>query len=402
MSAQCAPVQALNTIQNGSNMTSKATAGLSEAAVAAIIEERIRNGTYAPGGRMPAERVLAEEFGVSRRFARMACAQLIEQGLLEKSHYRRPFVAFSGRIPAVDRPSEKSRIGSPRAVQTIAAVLPSNPMFPGGLEIVSGIHKVLADTESPYRLTFLDTFHKDRPEVLRREAQAIRSALDSGAAGLIWWCYSGESTVQEIVRLHPDSSVVFIDRHPQGLHADFVGIDDVESSRTAVEYLFDLGHTHIAHLMDPGNYSTILERAQGYRAAHRARGLPVSKEMVVHLDWDERRMEHAFQHLYSLPMPPTALFTSNDFIAHEFIQVAEANGVRVPEDLSVIGHGNIDRYTPRGFLTSMEQPFEMIGRAAARLMLKHLASGPASSHSYQQVILPAPLVTRTSCREISL
>jgi len=62
--------------------------------------------------------------------------------------------------------------------------------------------------------------------------------------------------------------------------------------------------------------------------------------------------------------------------------------------LSVIGHGNIDRYAPQGFLTSIEQPFEMMGQAATRLMLKRLASSPSSPRSYQQVILPAP-----SCSE---
>ena len=381
-------------------MTDRATADLAESAVAAIIEERIKNGIYVPGGRMPAERALAEEFGVSRRFARMAYARLIEQGLLEKSHYRTPFVAFPSKASSADRMNGTLAAEPPKAVQTIAALLPSNPVFPGGLSIVSGIHKVLADTESPHRLTFLDTFHKDRPEVLRREAQAVHSALESGAVGLIWWTYCDDDAVKEIMRRHPETPIVFIDRHPRGLHCDFVGIDDVESSRMAVDYLIDLGHTRIAHLMDPGNYSTILERAQGYRAAHHARGLPVSEEMIVHLDWDERRMERAFEHLYSQPEPPTALFTSNDFIAHEFIQVAEANGVRVFEDLSVVGHGNIDRYTPRGFLTSVEQPFEMIGRAAAKLMLRRLESGAESPRSYQQVILSAPLVIRTSCRSL--
>ena len=370
--------------------------------MAAIIEERIKNGTYAPGGRMPPERALAEEFGVSRRFARMAYASLIERGLLEKSHYRRPFVAFAGKAPLVDSRHGPTR-DTPRlpasAVQTIAAVLPSNPLFPGGLSIVSGIHKVLADTESPHRLTFLDTFHKDRPEVLRREAQAIHAALESGGAvGLVWWCYSAEDAVQDVLRRYPETPVVFIDRHPPGVDCDFVGIDDVESSRTAVDFLIDEGHTRIAHLMDPGNYSTILERAEGYRAAHAVRGLPIDEDLVVQVDWDARRMERAFERLYALPEPPTALFTSNDFIAHEFIEVAEARGLRVPDDLSVIGHGNIDRYTTRGFLTSIEQPFEMIGRAAARLMLKRLASRAESSSSFQQVILPAPLVTRTSCR----
>ena len=152
-------------------------------------------------------------------------------------------------------------------------MLPSNPTFPGGLSIVSGIHKVLADTESPHRLTFLDTFHRDRPEVLRRDAQAIHAALDGGAAGLIWWCYGDEQMVRDLMRRYPQTVIVFIDRHPHGLDCDFVGIDDVESSRTAVDFLIDQGHTHIAHLMDPGSYSTILERAQGYRAAHAVRGL---------------------------------------------------------------------------------------------------------------------------------
>ena len=394
------------TTDYGLTMPDKITADFSAAAVTALIENRIKNGTYAPGSRMPTERALTEEFGVSRRLARMAYAELIEQGLLEKSHYRRPFVAFSGGRPLADRLREKPPREAPSAVQTIAAVLPSNPLFPGGLSIVSGIHKVLADTESPHRLTFLDTFHKDRPEVLRREAQAIHSVLEGGAVGLIWWHYSSEETVQEILRHYPDTPVVFIDRHPRGLPCDFVGIDDVESSLAAVDALIDLGHTRIAHLMDPGNYSTILERAQGYRQAHLARGLPVSEELIVHLDWDARRMEQAFEHLYSLPEPPTALFTSNDFIAHEFIKVAEANGLHVPDNLSVIGHGNIDRYAPRGFLTSVEQPFEVIGRSAARLLLKRLSSQNDDLQSdapqnYQQITVPAPLVLRTSCRKLA-
>lgn len=371
---------------------------LSISAVTALIEGRIKNGTYAPGSRMPTERALTEEFGVSRRLARMAYAALTEQGLLEKSHYQRPFVAFSGKAPLADRADGRAQ-RVPEALRTLAVILPSNPLFPGGLSVVSGIHKVLADTESQYRLTFLDTYHKDRPEVLRRETQAVASALASGAAGLIWWHFSDDSVVRETLRRHSDIPIVLIDRRPHGLHCDFVGIDDVESSSSAVDALIDLGHTRIAHLMDPGDYSTILERAQGYRLAHAARGLPVSEDLIVHLDWHPGRMEAAYRHFFSLPEPPTALFTSNDFIAHEFIKTAEAHGLCVPEQLSVIGHGNIDRYASRGFLTSVEQPFEVMGRAAAKLLLTRLTarSGP---QTYQQVILPAPLVVRASCRNL--
>lgn len=377
-----------------------ASSQYSELAVVAILEERIKRGIYAPGSRLPAERTLAAEIGVSRRFIRMACARLIEQGLLEKSHYRRPFVAFSAgghRLPHVQTLRKEP---SASASTTIAAILPSHPSFPGGLSTVAGIHKVLADMGSPFRLAFLDTFHRDRTEVLRREAQAIQSALEEGVAGIIWWYYSDEDVVLDVVRRNPEIAIVFIDRHPQNIHCDFAGIDDVESSRAAVEHLIDLGHTRIAHLMDPGSYSTILERAQGYRTALSARGIPVADELMVHLDWHEQRMQRAFDRLFKLAEPPTALFTSNDFIAYEFMKIAEERGVHVPGDLSVVGHGNIDRYAPREMLTSVDQPFETIGKAAAKLLLKRLEQPSEFRSTFQQVILQAPLVIRSSTRKL--
>jgi DNA-binding LacI/PurR family transcriptional regulator len=385
-------------------VTLKTTRGpvsdISESAIAAIIEERIKRGIYAPGSRVPAERVLAEEFGVSRRFVRSAYTRLIDKGLIEKSHYRRPVVPLSGDPVRLAHLAATSDAAALKGTTTIAAVVPSHPTFPGGLSIVAGIHKVLVDVESPYRLSFHDTFHKDRPEVLRREAQAIQSLIDDNVAGLIWWYYAEDDFVREVLNRNPGMPIVFIDRFPKDIRCDFAGIDDRDSSRTAVEYLLDLGHTRIAHLMDPGNYSTIIERAQGYREALEDRGIALNDDYVVHLDWEDDRMEKAFHKLFGLSKPPTALFTTNDFIAHEFIHVAESHGIKVPDDLSVVGHGNIDRYTPRPFLTSADQPFETIGRAAAKLLLKRLESADPTP-GYQQIILQASLVVRNSCKKLT-
>ena len=379
---------------------------LSESAIAAILEERIQSGVYGPGARLPAERVLAAEFGVSRRFVRLACAQLIEQGLMAKSHYRRPYVAFadSNAAPQAGRDSRDTgdfESGTTlTTLQPISAILPSHPAFPGGLSLVAGIHKVLADVESPYRLTFLDTFHPDRAEVLRIEDRAITTLLKDGASGLIWWYYNSDEAVRDVVRRNPRLPIIFIDRYPQSIDCDFVGIDDVESSRAAVEYLFDLGHVRVAHLMDPGDFSTIVERAEGYRQAHIARGVAYDEKRVVHLDWAGNRTEKAFDTLYGLEAPPTALFTSNDFIAYDFIKYAETRGIRVPDDLSVVGHGNIDRYAARGILTSVDQPFEMIGKTAAKLLLKRLSAPPENQRTYRHVVLQAPLIERGSCRRL--
>jgi len=371
----------------------------SEAAVVAVLGERIDAGVYVPGARLPSERDMAAEFGVSRSIIRSAISKLVEQGVVEQSHYRRPFVSFSNArlklSPAPDRPSAV-------ALQTLAAVLPSDPVFPGGLSIVAGIHKVLAETDSNYRLTFLDTYDKDRSEVLRRENAAIEQALADGVSSLIWWSYCSDEVVADIVRRYPNVPIVFIDRRPHNIDCDFVGLDDIDSSRMAVEFLVDEGHKRIAHLMDPGEYSTIEERARGYREALTGRGLPIDDSLIFHLDWADdaekvTNTEEAFRHLFSLPEPPTAVFASNDYIAHRFVTVARANGVRVPQDVSVVGHGNMERYTPMdAFLTTVDQPFETIGRSAARLVLKRNQSSSGPSRSFQQVILPANLIVRGS------
>lgn len=385
--------------ENAKDAPARPEGSYSEAAVIAVLGERIDSGVYVPGTRLPSERDMAAEFGVSRSIIRSAISKLVEQGSVEQSHYRRPFVSFThSRLilaPAPEKPAAA-------ALQTLAAVLPSDPVFPGGLSIVAGIHKVLAETDSPYRLTFRDTYDKDRSEVLRRETAAIESVLSEGATGLIWWSYCTDDVVADIVRRYPNATIVFIDRRPHNIDCDFVGLDDIDSSRMAVEFLIDQGHRRIAHLMDPGEYSTIEERARGYREALTGQGIAVDPDLVFHLDWADdaekvTNTEEAFRHLFSLADPPTAVFASNDYVAHRFVTVARANGKRVPEEVSVVGHGNMERYTPMdAFLTTVDQPFETIGRSAARLILKRHQSGAGPSRSFQQVVLPANLIVRGS------
>src|SRR3569833_3092067 len=281
--------------------TTVQSADLSDAAVAAIISERIRHGFYPPGCRVPPERVLDAELGVSRRLVRMAYDRLTAEGVIEKSHHRRPIVALPGKFVFRGPEMELPQTG----LRTIAAILPSHPVCPCGLAIIAGIHRVLTDGDSPYRMSLYDTFNSRRSEVLRLEMKAlntIREMADpaNGTAqridGLIWWCYSNDEVVAEFCREFPHISTVFIDRRPSGSRVDFVGIDDVESSRAAVEHLFEIGHRRVAHLMDPGNYSTIIDRAAGYREAHIRHGVPIDPALMVSLDWSEERMERALDH----------------------------------------------------------------------------------------------------------
>jgi DNA-binding LacI/PurR family transcriptional regulator len=149
--------------------------------------------------------------------------------------------------------------------------------------------------------------------------------------------------------------------------------------------------------MDVGDYSTIVGRAAGYRDAIRAAGLDVDPDLIIERDWLPKGGERALDHLLSLHEVPTAIFATNDYIAYSLIDAAEARGIVVPRDLSVVGHGNLDQFSPRKFLTSVDQPFESIGRKAARLLMHRLSQSSRPTSSTQHIIIETPLLVRKSC-----
>jgi len=375
-------------------------------AVAAIVRERIRHGLYAPGCRVPPQRVLAEELGVSRRFVYMAYDSLTADGIIERRHNRRPFVplrspypaAAYGLSPTATFGFRNGNSAEATAVKTIAAVLPSHPLRPDGLAIIAGIHRVLTDSGSEYRMQLYDTHQMSRAAADILEVKALAAIGDlPNVAGLIWSSQGGDEQIVDFLRDHPHIAPVFIERLPTCAPVDFVGVDDVESARCAVDFLFDQGHRRIAHIVVSAGHSSTTDRMTGYRAAHVERGVAIDDDLLVELGGGSDRIERALDYLYDLPSPPTAVLAGNDFMAYELIAEAEERGIRVPRDLSVIGHGNIDQFAPRQFLSSVAQPFELIGRSAARLLLRRLQSRSVPEDSYQHIILQAPLILRKSC-----
>lgn len=381
-------------------------ADLSDAGVAAIIDERIRHGLYPPGSRIPSERELAAEFGVSRRFVRMAFDRLSIDGLVTKEYHRRPIVLLSMSAAREGRGESRMVFRSsgvdgtqPTVVKSIAAILPSHPVSPGGLAVIAGIHRVLTDFGAGYRMQLYDTYHASRVEMLRLESKALRAVAEQpNVEGLIWWRHSDEADVADFLNRRPGISAVFIDRLPSGPAVDFVGVDEVDSSRAAVEHLFELGHTRIAHVVDTNSKHT--DRAAGYREAHITRNIPVDPMLTIVLDKSKGQLEQSLDRLLRLRQSPTAVIAANDYLAYEIVNAAEACGLAVPRDLSVIGYGNIDQFTLRQFLTTIEQPFEHIGRTAARLLLRRLSRAREPEGSTQHIIVQAPLIQRKSCASL--
>lgn len=370
--------------------------------IARLVQEKIERREYRPGEWLPTERELAREFSADRTTIRTAIAHLAEQQLIIREPGRRPWVnTQAGQV--VVRSEHSLR---PSSLQTIAAIIPQPRNYPALSAIQRGVLLLLRNKTAPYRLVVFDNQGETWTQSVVQERTALESVEHEGIAGAFLWPLGGEETFSILDRLQRKGiPMVLLDRHPEDFPCDFVGIDNRGAAREAVSYLFSLGHRRIAHLTSNDGILTVREREEGYCEALRSHGLEPSEDLIFRVqDRDDLHPDvgPALDHFVSLPKPPTALFVLKDLLAHAFIREAEARGVKIPEDVSVIGFDDHDRYslqTPQ--LTTVHQPFENMGKTAAELLLRRLAHRSAATLAYQHIFLPTPLVIRSTCRRIA-
>jgi DNA-binding LacI/PurR family transcriptional regulator len=175
-----------------------------------------------------------------------------------------------------------------------------------------------------------------------------------------------------------------------------VAVDNVAVGRTAVEHLVGLGHRRIAIIGgledDPFHFSIPLERYRGYRDALEAAGLPVDPVLSVPGHFSADGGAEAMHILLERSRPPTAVFACSDEMAIGAIQVARDAGLRVPEDLSVLGVDGHDLAAYVG-LTTIEQDVTGQGERVAELLLDRLRRGDDPGGDVH-LVHPARLVVR--------
>lgn len=193
--------------------------------------------------------------------------------------------------------------------------------------------------------------------------------------------------------------VVAIDPHTGPDGPMTVDADNVTGARLAVDHLVGLGHRRIGFLGGRPDLRSAGLREQGYREALHDAGLSVSPGLIRVGGYHPELAEAPARELLSLPPGerPTAVFAANDISAIKVIEVAGSLGLRVPEDLSVVGFDNVPEArdaTPP--LTTVAQPLHEMGRAALGLLLELLEGKQTERH----LRLPAELVVRGSTRRV--
>ncbi len=174
----------------------------------------------------------------------------------------------------------------------------------------------------------------------------------------------------------------------------FVGVDDAAGAATATRHLIELGHRRIAHLAGPRNVSTAVSRKQGFRAALKAADLRCPAELVVEAGFAEESGWKAMESLLGLPAPPTAVFAVDDMTAIGAYQAVLDRGLRIPEDVAIIGFNDVplaSRLEPG--LSTMRVPVREIGSVAAQALLNQLGD---DDYRPCRLILQPELVVRAS------
>ncbi|MBN2385630.1 MAG: LacI family DNA-binding transcriptional regulator [Anaerolineales bacterium] len=200
---------------------------------------------------------------------------------------------------------------------------------------------------------------------------------------------------EAIVALHNDGVPIMLIGQLPGNDIPFVDIDTLASAATAVRHLLALGHREIALITNaPLSYTSAQQRCNGYRQALEEAGLPYRETWLREGAYTPASGFAAMADLLKLPQRPSAVFIASDVVAMGAIQALKQAGVRIPEDIAVVGFDDIPlaEYCDPP-LTTMHLPAYGLGWAAGERLVRKLLNEDLDQTG---VLLKAELVVRRS------
>lgn len=285
------------------------------------------------------------------------------------------------------RPNRWARSLVTQESQVVGLVVPdiSHAYF---ADIAAGVQEVLE--QKGYSL-LLCRSNRDAQTELRE----IGMLLDSRVAGLLVASEQPEKSWQFFGRLKKEGvCFVLIDRTFPRLSCDRIVTDDHEVGVLATAHLADLGHRRIAHVRGP-EMSTARQRVEGYKDVLKRYGIGVKPEWIVPGGFRADESREAAMRLMKLNPRPTAVFAASDLSAFGVVAGCREAGYRVPEDVAVVGVGNIEGdQHPQPFVTTIDWQRREMGCEAAIALLRRIEAGPACKAEVR--VFPPRLLVRSS------
>lgn len=257
-------------------------------------------------------------------------------------------------------------------------------------QIISGAERALRDAGFDL---LLYNFDHMRGQGLTYEQEYFKDRVD---ALIIISLPPTEQAFESILKLGVPIALVGMEHE----HCSSVQIDDVQGARTATQHLVNQGHTNIGlmsgHPQDPFDFTVHHDRRKGFFQVLEENGLEWVPSREVHGDFTMPTAARAMDDLLARKDRPTAIFCESDEMAFGAMQAITRHGLRVPEDISIVGFDGHEMSDFAG-LTTIEQPVTLMGEMAAFSILERMNNPKAD---LRHLILPTSLVVRSSTRKL--
>ncbi|WP_394238695.1 LacI family DNA-binding transcriptional regulator [Niallia oryzisoli] len=269
--------------------------------------------------------------------------------------------------------------------KTILVVVPdiSNPFFS---KVLRGI-EVVAD-ENGYQVLLGDTINKPEHEIAFLDI--LRQKKADGM--ILLTARSDRKSLEQLTKEYP---VVLACEYIEGAAIPTVSIDNISSARKITEHLIQLQHERIATITGPLHVVLGRDRLKGFQQAMTQYSLPLDQCLIQEGDFTLESGCNQMLKLLALENPPTAVFAANDEMAMGAIKAIKSKGLKVPNDIAVVGFDDIkfaSIFEPA--LTTISQPTFEIGEKAIELLISLINNKPIQKEQY---ILEDKLIIRESC-----
>ncbi|WP_437888203.1 ribose operon transcriptional repressor RbsR [Phytobacter sp. V91] len=240
----------------------------------------------------------------------------------------------------------------------------SNPFYS---ELVRGVER--SCFERGYSLILCNT-EGDEQRMNRNLETLMQKRVD----GLLLLCTETHQPSQEILQRYPSVPTVMMDWAPFDGDSDLIQDNSLLGGDMATQYLINKGHTHIACVTGPQDKTPARLRLEGYRAAMANAGLTVGEGDEIISNFEFGGGFEAMQTLLAQQDRPQAVFISNDAMAVGAYQALYQAGLKVPDDMAIVGYDDIElaRYMAPP-LTTIHQPKDELGELAIDVLIHRIA-----------------------------
>lgn len=339
--------------------------------IAEYFKAMIESDEIAAGEKLLSESEIIDKFKVSRHTVRQALMRLENEGFIYKEQGRGAFCSYR------EKKAQRKNIA-------VITTYISNYIFP---LIISGIENVLSS--SGYTLTLFNTNNEKQ-----KEEEYLKKVIDEGVAGLIiepTMSALDNTNLQWYEELEKRKiPYVMINAKYDGLKPSYVIMDDADGGYALTKYLIQMGHKNIAGIFKEDDLQGI-NRQAGFLQAMKDYGIDINENHIGKYGTkDEEFFPYEFtNNIVRKNNRPSAIVCYNDKIAFSVLQAVKDAGLKVPEDISVVGYDD-SVFAVAGDikLTTVRHPKAEMGKRAARFLIRMIENnGDKPSYIYKSELI---------------